>query len=269
MKTLSFALLIICLLQGCKKDAPNIPQPRPVELDDARSILLQSVIEQGMAPQYKFVYDSAQYVTQINYSDGFSIYTVEHENKRVKKLTNTFFHSYLLYQYSNGLLTRLDEYDATHHKIQDYQLLYNIAGKLIEVIRKQYNDGLEGILYKKEKLTYAADGNLASIEQYRLINDTIKLFQTIHYSQYDTQINVDDFYKLHGFWETFLYLPQVKLQANNPGKELIVNEANSFEITYTYQFINQLPIKKTGVMKQLSGTGSGQVFTFTNNFTYY
>lgn len=262
-------MLPVLLLVSCskKEKLPTLPTPAPVT--DARTILLKTVAEQSMPLQYKFVYDAEHYVTEINYANGFSIYNVMYENKRVKKVTNNWSRSYLLYQYQNGLVTHIDEFDSADHKLEDYQLQYNNAGKLTELTRKNYREDAAGVLYKKEKMIYHADGNLARLEQYLLNNGTLKLMLAKDYSGYDNNTNIDDFYKLHGFLETFVFLPQVKLQVNNPRKEIVTTEANTFEITYSYEFSNQLPVKKTGDMIQTRGNGNGQVFHFVNRYSYY
>lgn len=38
--------------------------------------------------------------------------------------------------------------------------------------------------------------------------------------------------------DTFLFLPQVKLQLNNPRKEKIIGDVSTFEISYQYEFNN-------------------------------
>ena len=56
------------------------------------------------------------------------------------------------------------------------------------------------------------------------------------------------------FFDTYLFLPQVKLQKNNPLKQQITGVQNDYEITYTYDFQNNLPVKKTGIMTQTRGS---------------
>ena len=59
------------------------------------------------------------------------------------------------------------------------------------------------------------------------------------------------------------------MQKNNPLKQHITGVQNDYEITYTYEHQNNLPVKKTGSMKQTRGMGNGQTLQITNQFTYY
>jgi len=256
MKRIVTYLLAGVLFAACSKKE-QIPVTSEPPVTDARTILLHTVLEKGLPPQYRFTYDSNNFVTTINYADGFSIYNVEYENKRVKKLINSRNNSYLLYHYQNNSIDKIDEFDPLHNKLETYALLYNNSGKLVELNRFNFRENPNGTLYKKEKLFYHPDGNLARLEQYFLSEGLLKLLMTKEYNGYDNSMNVDDFYKLHGFLESFLYLPQVKLQINNPKKESIITEQNAFEITNTFEFSGNLPVKKMGDMIQTRG-GNGQ-----------
>lgn len=255
-KFVTYLLAGGALFAACSKREQKPVTPEP-PVTDARTILLQTVLEKGLPPQYRFTYDRNNFVTSINYADGFSIYNVEYENKRVKKLVNSRNNNYLLYHYQNNSIDKIDEFDPLHNKLETYALLYNNTGKLVELDRFNCRENPNGALYKKEKLFYHPDGNLARLEQYFLSEGTLKLLMTKEYNGYDNSINVDDFYKLHGFLESFLYLPQVKLQINNPKKEIIITEQNSFEINNTFEFSGNLPVKKMGDMIQTRG-GNGQ-----------
>ena len=119
-------------------------------------------------------------------------------------------------------------------------------------------------------LTYQADGNLSTIESYfDITGGALSLEKTDRFSNYDNKTNVDDFYLVKEFFDTYLFLPQVKLQKNNPLKQQITGVQNDYEITYTYDFQNNLPVRKTGLMKQTRGSGSGQTLQITNQFNYY
>jgi hypothetical protein len=64
-------------------------------------------------------------------------------------------------------------------------------------------------------------------------------------------------------------LLQVKLQANNPGKEKTIGSINDFDITHTCRFSNDLPVTKSGTMVQTKGTGNEQTLHFVTRFTDY
>jgi len=71
------------------------------------------------------------------------------------------------------------------------------------------------------------------------------------------------------FFDTFLFLPQVKLQLNNPGKAKIIGDVSTFEINYQYEFSNNLPVKKSGTMVQTRGPNVGHSIQVGYQFTYY
>ena len=79
-----------------------------------------------------------------------------------------------------------------------------------------------------------------------------------------------DFFLLKDFFDDVIFLPQVKLQKNNPGRVTITGTANDYELVNTYQYNSkQLPLSKTTRMKQVRGTGSGQEVVLTDHYSYY
>src|SRR5215216_4178149 len=121
----------------------------------------------------------------------------------------------MLYNYNNGFVTRIDEFNSSNAKVMDYEFVYNAIGKLIQVNWKKYSGAQAVVNERKQVLTYLPDGNLASLAQYYLNNGVLELTSTTEFSDYDDQVNVDDFYMLENFFDSFLFLPQVKLQQNN------------------------------------------------------
>ena len=93
--------------------------------------------------------------------------------------------------------------------------------------------------------------------------------KTVQFSDYDNKTNVDDFYLLEDFFDTYLFLPQVKLQRNNPLKQQVMSPDNDFEILYTYQYRDNLPVKKTGRLTHANGITNGQPGEINNLFNYY
>jgi len=96
-----------------------------------------------------------------------------------------------------------------------------------------------------------------------------RLEKTDQFSNYDQGTNVDDFYLTKDFFDAYLFLPQVKLQRNNPKEHVITGHQNDYEISYTYEYQNNLTVTKTGMMRQIRGKGSGQSLQITNRFSYY
>ena len=143
----------------------------------------------------------------------------------------------------------------TGNKIFSYRFSYNTLHQLTEIRWFEFSTNANGHLFKKALLAYQADGNLSTIESYFDISGgQLSLEKTDRFSDYDNKTNADDFYLVKEFFDTYLFLPQVKLQKNNPLKQQITGVHNDYEITYTYDFQNNLPVKKTGIMTQTRGS---------------
>jgi hypothetical protein len=240
-------------------------------VDDARPVLLKEIAAQALPnPYFHFVYDSLRYVKQINFAAGFNIYTVEYEHRRVKKMVNTTTGNFLLYSYRNKQVAEINEFSAlTGDKIFSYRFYYNHSNQLTQVLWLDFSNGNTGNLFKKSELTYQPDGNLSIIDHYSVSAGQVTWVKTIQFSQYDDKINVDDFYLLGDFFDTFLFLPQVKLQKNNPGKQLITAPEGDCEIVYTYCYDNNLPVEKTGVLWASGEGGNAEPVETTSLFNYY
>lgn len=254
-----------------KENTISSSQPSTVQLDDVRTVLLKEIVTQSLPdPYFHFVYDSHHYVKQISFAAGFTSYNVEYENKRVTKMTNNTNGNFLLYSYHGNQVSEINEFSGlTGNKVLSYRFSYNGSNQLTQVCWIDFlNDG-NGSLFKKSELTYQTDGNLSAIDHYNIAGDQISWVKTVQFGQYDNTTNVDDFYLLEDFFDTFLFLPQVKLQQNNPLRQQVMSPENDFEILYTYQYQDNLPAKKTAVMTQTRGTGNRQCIQTTNLFNYY
>ncbi len=251
----------------------NIPQPQQpaIQFADTKTIPLKEIVAQSLPnPYFHFVYDSQQYVKEISFAAGFTIYSVEYENKRVKKMINKNNGNFLIYTYANNQVSEINEFSGlTKHKIFSYRFSYNGSDQLIQVSWFDFFNDCNGSLFKKLELTYQTDGNLSTIDHYSIAAGQVNWEKTVQFSQYDNKINVDDFYLLEDFFDSYLFLPQVKLQKNNPGKQQITGSENDMEILYTYQYRDNLPVKKIGRMTQRRGGVNGQRTEITNVFNYY
>lgn len=274
MKKITAILLLLWMLASCSKDEPATPAPLPLPVDtmsDARTILLKQVDEQRLpSPYFHFTYDQSKFVTEIAFASALGVYKVEYENKRVKKLTNTKNGRVLKYSYDKGCVSVIDEFSLTGEKRFTYQLFYNDAGKLVKLDWIEFSDAANGVLFKRSNMSYHPDGNLATMEVWLNNAGNLELSLKQEFSAYDNTTNVDDFYLLEEFFDSFLYLPQVKMQLNNPGKHIIKSSITTYDITYTYNFNSQqLPVKKSGVMIQTKGPEQGKTINIGSTYSYY
>jgi hypothetical protein len=256
---------------GRKESIITQPQRPPVQLDDVRKVQLKEIVAQSLPnPYFHFEYDSRHYITQINFAAGFNVYKVEYENKRVRKMINNNNGNYLLYSYNNNQVAEINEYSGlTGDKIFSYKFSYNGNLQLTQVCWFDFLNDCDSNLFKKSELTYQTDGNLSTIDHFSVAAGQVNWVKTIQFSNYDDKTNVDDFYLLEDFFDTYLFLPQVKLQKNNPKKQQITGPENDFEISYTYDYLNNLPMKKKAVTTQTRGIGKRQPVQTTSSFNYY
>jgi hypothetical protein len=81
---------------------------------------------------------------------------------------------------------------------------------------------------------------------------------------------VDDFSVLKKeFFSPYLFLPQVRLQKNNPGRQHIISAGNEFDIRYSYQYRDGLPVSKTAIVTEKRGGVIEDPKTVTTQFSYY
>ena len=126
------------------------------------------------------------------------------------------------------------------------------------------------MLYRKVTLAYYPDGNLEQYDDYNRINPgEVTLTNSVKFTGYDQGINVDDFYLLKNFFDDLLFLPQVKLQKNNPAHVTMTGINNDYSIDYIYQYnANNVPTQNSHTIAITRGSGAGQQFTGTDQFSY-
>lgn len=252
---------------ACKKERVPVPAPPPAG-DDRSAVLLKDIVEVSLpSPYFHFSYNDSGYVKEIGFADGFFYYDVFYESKRVSLLQNRIDNSRLDYSYVNGKVARIAK--SNGGKISwTYPLSYQ-NNQLKEVNWYRHEAG-DSVLERKVVLFYGTDENLSSYEDYwRNGSGELKRSRTFVYSNYDKGTNVDDFCLFKNFFEDVLFLPGVKLQKNNPGLVHILGDQNDYEISYSYTYKNDLPIEKTGRMKQTRGESGNKEVKLTTLYSYY
>jgi hypothetical protein len=134
-----------------------------------------------------------------------------------------------------------------------------------------YRQKCSGDIVKKALLSYFPDNNLSALQRYSLTASGDLTPSTLfQFSDYDNGLNVDDFYMVEDFFDTFLFLPRVKLQKNNPRHGKITGLVSEFDLSYTYQYNDKnLPTSIAETSLQTKGPNPGESQVFTNQFTYY
>jgi hypothetical protein len=268
-------LAIIIMGMACKKNSnvfePPI-EPEPIYLSDTQTIKLKTLVAQGLpSPYFGFTYDDSGYVTTINFGSGFHQYELEYKNGRLQKMVNIKSEDTLKYHYLEGRIAAVMQYTVRQTKNASYKMQYNEHGKLVSMLWFDFNENfpLDSVPTRQVLLQYHADGNLAKKDEFRADSaGTFNWTGSVEYSNYDKGINVDAFGLLKDSFDDFIFLPQVKLQKDNPLTVISKGVINDSKISYTYNYVNGLPTDKKGIMEFTRGADSGKVFNFTNRFTY-
>jgi len=271
MKKHSLVVVICCILAvSCKKQGADTTPP----VSDARTILLKEVIASSVpSPYFHFDYDNAGFVTHIDFASQLFSWQVQYKNNRVIRMINTNLNRDTLeYTYINNRVAFIRHTSAQNGRpLSRYDFTYDNTGLLQQMRQWAFpQPGADSILNRKVILLYDARGNLQEYEDYNLDNtNTLVLSSTITFTNYDEGINVDDFYLLKNFFDDFLFLPQVKLQKNNPAHETIQTVSTDYAIDYTYQYnSSKLPVEKDYIISITRGTNTGQQYAEKDQFSY-
>jgi hypothetical protein len=261
------SLTLVC----CEKKTAFDKSESVTKFDDARTVLLKDINSHPLpTPYFHFEYDELHYAKRISFASDLFIYDVEYKDKRVIKMTNLRNPNTLYYSYDNGQVSEINEF-SRGQKTYNYRFVYDGTHMLTQVFWTSFHDHPQGDIVKRADLTYQADSNLESISFYyaNKPGDTLTFSSRDEFSEYDDKVNVDDITLLKGFFESYLFLPQVKLQKNNPMKERLTGAESEYQITSTYTYQNNLPIDKTSLVVQTRGRNNNGPTQVSSQYTYY
>jgi hypothetical protein len=268
---LAFTLLIII---GCNKNVDLTRSSLPLPgINDARTILLKDIDAENLpAPYFHFEYDSMHYVKKISFASQLFVYHVEYENGRVKKMINEPNQNSLIYRYNDSnQVSAINEFSGATGKLAfKYQFAYNSAGQLVQFFSYKYSETGEADLIKRADLAYYADANLATLNlYYAQASGLLQWASKEEFFDYDKKPNVDDIILLKDFFSSYLFLPQVKLQINNPVRVNVTSDVNEYQISNSYEYQNNLPLVKFSLVNQTKG-GNGQgPIQVSTHYSYY
>ncbi|MGZ3851414.1 MAG: hypothetical protein ACXVLT_01940 [Flavisolibacter sp.] len=267
-----FALLTLLFISCNKTDQSPGDAPAKATTDDTRSVLLRDIEAENVpAPYFHFEYDSLHYAKKISFASELFVYDVEYENKRVKRMINEPDGNSLIYSYNtNDQVSAINEYSLTGNLLFKYQFSYNAANQLVQAFWYKYSMSGRADLIKRADLTYYADDNLSTLNlYYPTASGELAWSSREEFFDYDNKTNVDDILLLKDFFGSYLFLPQVKLQKNNPTRERITSDVNNYETQNSFDYRNDLPIVKYSLVNQTKGgNGQGPIQVETH-YNYY
>ena len=250
------------LQPGCRRQSVE-----DTSVSDAQRIRLKEISVQGMAASYvKCTYDERGFVTNMGYESGNFQYKIEYKDGRICRMINNAFaeNDTLLYFYTGKNVSRIDWIVPGNGKRQELALYYDTNNRLVQLnFRKtSFNN-----IFKKMLFFYNSDNNMIRCEIYYDSGNGLLLTNTYLFEEFDNKKNVfpNELLKEYHLY----FLPQVKLQQNNSLSSRLLGIHNDFVSRNNFQYDNNLPIKKTTILKQTRGAGAGMIRTGTSLYHYY
>lgn len=273
-KYLLFVTVVIVLF-SCKKENETTTHSTPPPDPPIPVMLLKSIVIPNLpSPYYFFEYDTTGRITLASFASGLNTYAVTHDQNRIINMLNNTGASPGLLEYfynDKGQVNRITYKDPLGILQMRFSFSYDY-GMLVKVERER-RAGSDLVLNKIITMTYYADSNLQEITYHypKIDGFQNEASVTDRFEHYDNKINVDDFSLLHNdFFDQLVLLPGVKLQKNNPGREIQTGDGDNLAVTYAYTYNDKLfPLTKAGEITVTSGTHAGEIFQTNSVYTYY
>lgn len=265
------AFIAAVMLFSCKKENPTTdPPPPPLP----PSVLIKDVIINNLpSPFYHFEYDVTGRAIFVSYASDLTRYDVIYKEDKISEMRNNTLlnKDRLQYFYDNAGKVNMVKYaDSTGLVNTIIDLSYE-GQKLIKLERRK-KTGADFIPDKTITMIYHPDGNLFYLSVHRpAIGTQSESLIIYRYEQYDNKINAEGFSLLHDeFFDHFVFLPEVQLQKNNPGKETRMGDGNNYVVDYTYTYDGRgAPLAKSGDFVFTNGPYKGQRTLLSSAYTYY
>lgn len=274
MRTAGFCLitLITFVIISCKKEhkttVPDLP-------DQKYKVLVKDITMSNLpSPYYHFEYGADSLISHVSFASDYSRYNVFYNGNRVSEMRNNIIvnHDTLRYYYDQeGKVAIIKFINGAGVTFRHIFFTYNGAQlKRIDWDLKEANVGF--IIDRTLTFSYFADGNVKEITEHRpFTGSQTEATYITSFDQYDNKINVDDFGLLQdGFHDHIFLLPEVRIQKNNPQKEVRTGDGINYTIDYTYTYnSDNAPLTKAGNLLFTNGSQAGQSFQTLTNYIYY
>ena len=277
-------LALICLVMiiaACRKshykpDDPEAPLP---PTSDVVGVKLKDIsVDKIPSPQYHFVYNDSGYITHVGFESGAATYDITYSGKRIAKVeTNKDIpfdinKDILEYEYKNGDPVLMKVTDKTGMLYRKCSLSFSAAHQL-QKLTWELNPGTGFVTEQTLEFSYYADSNLKEIAYHDFAVGPIteKLYKE-KFEDYDNKVNAGGFSWLHTLLHHPVFLPSVRLQINNPRKDIRTGPPNTFtyETTYAYTYdASGRPLTRVGPVKFVDPQGNPGQFTSSTTYSYY
>jgi hypothetical protein len=122
------------------------------------------------------------------------------------------------------------------------------------------------------QFAYYPDGNLKElVHHFYTVGPQTESTFTDNFENYDSKLNVDAFSLLHpDLTHRFYLLPGLKIQLNNPRREIRTGDGVNYEVNYTYTYdAAGRPTVKKGDFLWTKGPDTGKHVGIQSTFSYY
>ena len=267
-------VIIVTMLVSCKKEKEIIDLPSPPTVLSQTVLIKDVVLSHLPSPFYHFEYNATGKVTFVSYASDFFRYDVIYDGDRISEMRNNILVNKDRLQYfydKENRVTAVNYTDATGLVYIKTNLTYD-GSRLIKLERER-KLAANFIIDKTITMTYYADGNLhdRTVHYPAMVGQPEVTFSD-RFEQYDGKINAQGFSLLHDdeFFDHFVFLPEVVLQKNNPGKQTRIGDGDNFTVDYTYTYNDShAPITRSGDFVYTSGPTIGQRILLSSTYTYY
>ncbi|MBC7923838.1 MAG: hypothetical protein H7Z75_22410 [Ferruginibacter sp.] len=229
-------VVFACVVWSCKDQEHPRPVEDPVKL---------SKIVWGPNDYQEFTYNTrgqiVRYVSQWTYIDDGSgatkKMTADFQYDHTSHLAKVIFGGgfYVKYHYQGNVLKKSEEYTSKDRLALTHTYQFGIGQRVTEVLTQVHDPLEEAVSQIKKTYAYDGRGNVIQEKVYGKLSprEAFYLSTITAYEDYDQQQttgNLTDF---------FPYLPQAKMNVNNPGKQTVLGSDGSTVLsvrTFTYQY---------------------------------
>ncbi|MCP1381671.1 hypothetical protein [Runella salmonicolor] len=248
LKMTTWVVAVALMMTACKN---NDDLPKPPDETETNALKLRKASASEIDYQL-FDYDSSgritRHVSQWQYvqSDPSQIKRIENNfeyNSAGQLITVRSQGSDHRYFYTNGTLERVES-RASNRLISTTYFLFDAKGRVSEREEVVPDDRQmsDAPAKTKWKYTYDAKGNCVHVDYFLFMEGKYSLYETLDYSEFDSASNPFDQLSF------FPYVPWVKFQVNNPGKQISTAASTGLKqsTTFRYQYdAKGIPTQRT------------------------